>query len=89
MRPCTSILVLLPFLVLGCKEQGTNGSAAEHDSMLEFEVGYADTRNGAYNNTGDIHVAAKCYIPVPSKGGPGHVLSYCNDLLVEMKWSKV
>ncbi len=89
MRTAISLCILLPIFLLGCKDKGMNGSTAEYESMLQFDVGCADTRNGAYNNTGDIHVAATCYVPVPSQGGPGHVLSYCNDLLVEVKWSKV
>ena len=89
MRTLLSLCILLPIVLLGCKEKGVNESAAEYDSILQFEVGSADTRNGAYNDTGDIHVSGKCYIPVPSEGGPGHALSYCNDMLVELKWSKV
>ena len=76
-------------LLLGCNNKTPNEVPVEYNSMIQFDVGSAETPEAAYSGDGNIHVAATCYIPVPSKGGSGHVLSYCNGLMVELRWNKV
>jgi hypothetical protein len=81
--------MLLTVFLLGCSPAEKAVVVLDYDSTLLFEVGHADTSQGAYDNTGDIHVAAHCSVPVPRRGGPGRVLAFDNGLLVELKWSKV
>ena len=81
--------VLLFVFLLGCKEKASKDIPVEYDSMLQIEVGSGETVEAINFNDGNVDIAATCYIPVPSKGGPGHVLSYCDGLMVELTWDKV
>ena len=89
MKPTASLCIVTCLVLLGCRDADRGVPDAEYDSMLQFQVGHTATREGATRGSGGVHVAATCHVPVPSQGGPGHVLSYCGGLLVEMKWSGV
>ena len=89
MRIYLACFVLSLVFLLGCSEKTPNDMPVAYDSMLQFDVGSGETPEAVHSGDGNIHVAATCYIPVPTKGGPGHVLSYCNGLMVELRWNKV
>ncbi len=67
MKICPLLLVLSSVLLLGCNEKGTNDIPVAYDSMLQFDVGSGETPEAVHSDDGNIHVAATCYIPVPSK----------------------
>ena len=89
MKSTKVLCILFSVFLLGCGRAEQADVDLEYDSTLLFEVGHADSSQGAYDNTGEIHVAAQCSVPVPRRGGSGRVSSYDNGMLVELKWSKV
>jgi hypothetical protein len=87
----TSLIIFTVLLVGSCKRNSTPQEPVKYDSCLEFQVALRMTplNVGDGYNDGEFKVITSNIVPIHREGGPGHVVSDVNGVIVEMQWSDV
>lgn len=80
-------------LLTGCGSESSSvlRDTGDIDCAIEIQIAVRSQpyREGEGMNAGDFYVASSNVFPIRSAGGPGHVISKSDGVIMEIEWSGV